>query len=130
MISAQQPVSSRTSRRAACSWDSLASTWPLGSVQMRGVPRPMSKASYVDSRRRSTSPPAETSYLIRIAKPLKDRKGAPSGSPPDYFDYTGPPQEEAATEGVAAWPLRACLWGGTSERACDRRPRIGEGHGP
>src|ERR1700735_1487913 len=71
-ISAQQPVSSRTSRRAACSWVSRASTCPVGSDQTRGVPRPIRRASRVAPFRRKTSPPAETSYLIRIVEnPLR-----------------------------------------------------------
>src|SRR5476651_34589 len=71
-ISAQQPVSSRTSRRAACSWVSRASTCPLGSDQTRGIPRPIRRASRVAPFRRKTSPPAETSYLIRMSEnPLR-----------------------------------------------------------
>src|ERR1700685_857678 len=68
-ISPQQPVSSRTSRSAACSCVSRASTCPLGSDQTRGSPLPMSRASKEPLFRRRTSPPAETSYLIRIALP-------------------------------------------------------------
>src|SRR5665213_2923764 len=76
-ISPQQPVSSRTSRMAACSLVSRASTCPLGKVQTRGSPRPINSASYPDSRARSVKPPAETSYLIRISSPIGDGKGRP-----------------------------------------------------
>src|SRR3954468_20685919 len=41
MSSAQQPVSSRTSRSAACSCVSRSSTCPLGKVHTGGSPRPM-----------------------------------------------------------------------------------------
>src|SRR5579872_6218624 len=64
-IAAEMPVSSSTSRVAALSTVSLASRWPLGSDQMRGVLRPISKPAYSSPSRLSTKPPAERSCFTR-----------------------------------------------------------------
>src|ERR1700726_389065 len=122
-ISAQQPVSSRTSRNAACSWVSLASTWPFGSDQTRGSPRPMSRASSPFPFRRRTSPPAETSYLIRM---VASRRQFQPDDRAGLFSIARGPKKD----GAGKRPSPALRYPRQAARASRERGADGAGESP
>src|SRR5437667_9575757 len=87
---ASNPVSSLTSRTAACSWVSPSSMCPLGSDQSVCRARCTTATSYLVAVRRYTTPPLETSLevfraraLIYIYKYKKVRQSS-SNQPPGF----------------------------------------------
>src|SRR6202790_46932 len=125
--SAQQPVSSRTSRSAACSWVSLFSTCPLGSDQTRGSPRPISRASKEFPFRRKTSPPAETSYLIRII--ASGDSASPNGFGLVFFSIARRPKKDRPPESQPLLRRRArqTVPGQPGSQVDRARSRVGDG---
>src|SRR4051794_23762240 len=70
-MSASMPVSSRTSRVAACSSVSPLSGWPLGSASVRWPWGPGLRGTITTtSSPRTTTPPAEISFLDRPSEDI------------------------------------------------------------